>query len=57
MLNLIPDHHRPIDGGQVELSAEQNELIHHIFSAGLNASDYLLNVLEPRLYREGYYFS
>lgn len=52
MLNLIPDMHRPSDG-QIELSPEQNQLIEHIFLAGLNASDYLLNVLEPRLYREG----
>lgn len=53
MLNLIPDMHRPSDG-QIELSPEQNQLIEHIFLAGLNASDYLLNVLEPRLYREGW---
>lgn len=52
MLNLIREHQkseRDPDG----LSPEQIQLIEHIFGAGLNASDYLINDLEPRLYKEG----
>lgn len=52
MLNLI---HQQQHGGREhhDLSPEQVQLIEQIFLAGLNASDYLLNVLEPRLYKEG----
>jgi|LakMenEpi03Aug12_release.lakeMendotaPanAssembly.Ray.scaffolds.fasta_scaffold497535_1 hypothetical protein len=52
MLNLIRDHQKS-ERDPNDLSPEQIQLIEHIFGAGLNASDYLLNDLEPRLYKEG----
>lgn len=36
-----------------ELSPDQVQLLGGIIKIGFNASDYLLNVLEPRLYHEG----
>lgn len=36
-----------------ELSPDQLKLLGGIVSAGFNASDYLFDVLEPRLYKEG----
>lgn len=54
MLNLIREQQHQDDRDQHhELSPEQIQLIEQIFLAGLNASDYLLNVVEPRLYKEG----
>ena len=52
MLNLIREHQKS-ERDPNDLSPEQIQLIEHIFGAGLNASDYLLNHLEPRLYKEG----
>lgn len=51
MVNVIRDQEPQND--HHELSPEQIQLIEQIFVAGLNESDYLLNVLEPRLYKEG----
>lgn len=56
MLNLIHEQQQQQqwDGREHhDLSPEQIHVIEQIFLAGLNASDHLLNVLEPRLYKEG----
>jgi hypothetical protein len=52
MLTLIREHQKS-ERDPNDLSPEQIQLIEHIFGAGLNASDYLINDLEPRLYKEG----
>jgi hypothetical protein len=52
MLNLIREHQKS-ERDPNDLSPDQILLIERIFGAGLNASDYLLNDLEPRLYKEG----
>ena len=36
-----------------ELSKDQVELLRQIVSIGINASDYLFDVFEPHLYKEG----
>ncbi|XP_046632725.1 peroxidase-like isoform X2 [Daphnia pulicaria] len=53
MLTLIREHQKS-ERDPNDLSPEQIQLIEHIFGAGLNASDYLINDLEPRLYKEGH---
>lgn len=47
-----PSLFSPLDSDP-ELSSDQVQLLDGIIGAGFNASDYLLNVLEPRLYQEG----